>query len=229
MKKEDIHLSDIHRILFGGAPAIFLIEVLIRTLIIYVALLVLLRFLGKRMDGQITIIEMAVMVTLGAIVSVGMQMPDRGILASVVALICVFIFHRGINWLAVKSEKVERVTQGTMSILVKDGIMQLDEMKTAGITHQNIFTMLRGKKIFNLGKVKRVYLESCGMFNIYEKQGDVTGLPILPENEPDVIKMQGKIDDEYVACQNCGKVEIASKVIMPCMNCGAKHWTKSIR
>jgi len=78
MKKEEIHLYDIKRILLGQAPVEFMLEVLIRTVITYIALLFLLKLLGKRMDGQVTIIEMSVMITLGAIVSVAMQLPDRG-------------------------------------------------------------------------------------------------------------------------------------------------------
>ena len=79
MKKEDIHLGDLARILFGEAPPLFLLEVFVRTLIVYVFLLYILRWLGKRMSGQLTIMELSVMLTLGAIVSASMQIPDHGI------------------------------------------------------------------------------------------------------------------------------------------------------
>lgn len=67
MEKKDIHFNDLHRLLFGEAPAIFLLEVFIRTLFTYLILLVITRWLGKRMTGQLSITEMAVMLTLGAI------------------------------------------------------------------------------------------------------------------------------------------------------------------
>jgi hypothetical protein len=66
MKKYEIHLADWQRMLFGQSPPVFLLEVLIRTIIIYVFLLFVLRWLGKRMSGQLTILEMAVMLTLGS-------------------------------------------------------------------------------------------------------------------------------------------------------------------
>jgi uncharacterized membrane protein YcaP (DUF421 family) len=229
MKKEEIHLSDFNRILFGQAPGEFLIEVFIRTTIIYLALLFLLRILGKRMDGQITIIEMAVMVTLGAIVSVGMQLPDRGILQSIVALVCVFIFHRGINWLSVKNEKVEHATQGIVTTLVKDGIMQLDEMKATGITRQNIFATLRGRKIFTLGKVKRLYFESCGLFNVYEAQDSKPGLAVLPDDEPDVVDVQTVLDHDHIACRHCGHIDHPANAHALCVLCGAKDWTIPVK
>src|ERR1700712_3706164 len=103
MKKQEIHLDDIHRILFGEAPSIFLLEVFVRTILIYLFLLFVVRWLGKRMSGQLTIMEMAVMLTLGAIVSVGMQVPDRGILLSVLVLLVTLAFHRGLGELGFKN------------------------------------------------------------------------------------------------------------------------------
>src|SRR5687767_8208554 len=103
MKKEEINLWDIERLLFGRAPPEFLLEVFIRALIVYLATLVVVRLLGKRMSGQLTITEMAVMITLGAIISVPMQLPDRGILPGLLALLCALAFQRGINWLGFKN------------------------------------------------------------------------------------------------------------------------------
>src|SRR4051812_6280860 len=99
MNKEDIHLTDVHRILFGTTPVMFLVEVFLRTVLAYTALLVLLKLLGKRMDGKITIIEMAIMLTLGAIAAAAFNIPDKGIMAACVALVTVFLVHRSISWL----------------------------------------------------------------------------------------------------------------------------------
>lgn len=77
MKKEEIYLEDIKRILYGLAPPEFMLEVFIRTIIIYIALLFIVRWLGKRMSGQLTIMEMAIMLVIGAVVSVPMQVPDQ--------------------------------------------------------------------------------------------------------------------------------------------------------
>src|ERR1700710_487373 len=127
MKKEEIHIDDIQRILFGQTPPIFLLETFIRSLIIFVCLLVVVRWLGKRMSGQLTIMEMAVMLTLGAIVSVGMQVPDRGILLSILVLLVTLTFHRGLGKLGFKSARIEDLTQGKMSLLVKDGVLEVKE------------------------------------------------------------------------------------------------------
>jgi uncharacterized membrane protein YcaP (DUF421 family) len=228
MKKEEIHLNDIERILFGQAPGAFLLEVLIRTVIIYGVLLLVLKLMGKRMDGQISIIEMAVMIVLGAILGVGTQIPDRGILMAAAALLLIFIFQRGINWLNIKSRKIENITNGALNILVKDGVLQLDEMKAARITRQNLFASLRGRQIFSLGKVKRVYFEACGLINVYEDQADRSGLPVFPSNEDEFIKTKTRTDTHHIACKNCGWVSGDNRGEKACKNCGSKEWTHAI-
>src|SRR6195952_5060980 len=122
MKKEDVDLGDLTRILFGEAPPLFLVEVFIRTLITYIFLLFILRWLGKRMSGQLTIMELSVMLTLGAIVSASMQLPDHCILEGILLLHCALGFQRGISYLGVLSTKFERLTQGKVGMLIKDGI-----------------------------------------------------------------------------------------------------------
>jgi uncharacterized membrane protein YcaP (DUF421 family) len=227
MKKEEIHLGDINRWLFGQAPGQFMIEVIIRTLLIYVILLVVVRLMGKRMSGQITLSETAVMITLGAIVAPVMQLPDRGILFGVVVLLAALAFQRGITLWGFKSEKVEHITQGVMSLLVKDGVINVDEMAKARITNQQLFAMLREKKIQNLGKVKRGYLEACGVFSVFEREDTTVGLPIYPQDDPAILKTQKPSPDSIMACCNCGHVQENVNDNTSCNVCHSNDWSKA--
>ncbi|TLD40418.1 MAG: hypothetical protein JETT_3326 [Candidatus Jettenia ecosi] len=69
MDKEVIKFGDWERLFFGHAPVEFMLEVFLRTIFIYLMLLLILRLLGKRMTSQASILELAVMVTLGAIIA----------------------------------------------------------------------------------------------------------------------------------------------------------------
>jgi uncharacterized membrane protein YcaP (DUF421 family) len=180
------------------------------------------------MDGQLTITELAVMITFGAIVSVPMQIPDRGILLGILAMLCLLIFERGVNWLAVKNEKIEAATQGTISILIKNGILQLAEMRRAGISKQNLFAALRSKEIFNLGSVKRLYFEGCGLINVYKDDAARPGLPILPPNELDFTRKRMQVEPTKIACSNCGNVTASGRQSFKCENCGEQNWMDAV-
>src|SRR5215217_53846 len=136
MDKKDIKIEDIQRILFGNAPPEFLLEVLLRSTLIYLVLLIIVRLLGKRMKGQLTITEMAVMITLGAIISAPMQVPDRGIFQAALVLVVIMLLQQGLTWLGIKSRRVEVLTQGRMKLLVKDGVVQLKDHKEVQISRQ---------------------------------------------------------------------------------------------
>ncbi|MGN6639360.1 MAG: DUF421 domain-containing protein, partial [Mucilaginibacter sp.] len=218
MKKYEIHLADWHRILFGEAPPLFLLEVFIRTVIIYLFLLFILRWLGKRMSGQLTILEMAVMLTLGAIVSVGMQVPDRGIILSMFVLFCTLAFQQGLSWLGVKSARMEELTQGRISTLLKDGVIDLEELARCRISRQQLFAELRCKGIFNLGDVRRVYLEACGIFSIIPMHTPVAGLTTLPPGDYKADSLLHHTSD--FACKNCGKVQPGQAHLTICDACG---------
>jgi uncharacterized membrane protein YcaP (DUF421 family) len=227
MKKEEIHIDDIQRILFGQAPPVFLLEVLIRTLLIFVFLLFVVRWLGKRMSGQLTIMEMAVMLTLGAIVSVAMQIPDRGILLSMLVLLVTLTFHRGLGKLGFKSARIEDLTQGKLSLLVKDGVLQLQEMARCRISRQQLFAQLRGSEIYNLGKVKRVYLEACGVFSIFQTQKAKPGLPVLPPDDQRMFDVQSPV--MLIACIQCGVVKSKNNERSSnCDSCGCDEWTDAV-
>ncbi|MDB5246468.1 MAG: hypothetical protein JWQ40_862 [Segetibacter sp.] len=227
MKPEEIHLGDIKRWLFGQTPPQFMWEVALRTVLIFIILLLAVHLMGKRMSGQITLTELAVMITLGAIVSPVMQLPDRGIFFGVVVLAVAVVFQRGINYLGFKNEKVEKLTQGEMSLLIKDGKLVLEEMAKTNLTKQQVFAMLREKKIQNLGKVKRAYLEACGVFSIFESDETKLGLPVLPASDPVIKSILGESPDSIMACCNCGHVQTTSGKDSRCDLCNAAEWTKA--
>jgi len=101
-------------------------------------------------------------------------------------------------------------------------------MSASGITRQNLYSNLRHKKILNLGKVKRVYFESCGLFSIYEESEKSPGLPLYPKGDKDLEQHQSETDSEKFACCNCGYVQPAKGKQRACENCGAEEWVHAI-
>jgi uncharacterized membrane protein YcaP (DUF421 family) len=227
MKKEEIHFGDIKRWLFGQAPPEFMIEVAIRTGLIYLFLLLVVKLMGKRMTGQMTNNELAVMLTLGAIVSPVMQLPDRGMFFGVVVLLCALAFQRGINYFEVINPAVESVTQGDGVVLVKDGTLNLEELEKSQISKQQLFAMLREKKVQNLARVERAYLEACGILSVYETDKTMAGLPILPPSDPLILSTQKQLDENIMACCSCGHVQQVSDKKMPCNVCHSKEWSSA--
>jgi uncharacterized membrane protein YcaP (DUF421 family) len=229
MKKEEIYLSDWQRILLGNTPFAFMLEVALRTLIIYLALVIIMRLLGKRMNAQLSITELAVMIMLGGIVSVPMQIPERGLLHGFIVLGCVLFLHRGINWLAFRYRKAEIITQGDLQVLVKEGVLDSAEMAKASLSREQLFANLRAQNIQHLGQIKRVYLEADGHFSIYRQASSKPGLSVLPEKDTELQQTKPQADG-LLACVQCGNLEPKQKTaVTACTRCGGGDWTYVVK
>ncbi|PWV56215.1 DUF421 domain-containing protein [Chitinophaga sp. S165] len=228
MDKTQIKLTDLERIFIGNAPVAFMLEVFFRTIIVYVALLLIMRLLGKRMSGQLTIVDFAITIMLGAIVAPPMELPDRGILQGIFILVLVLAYHRGLSWWEVKNAKVETATYGSMSILVKNGLLQTDELEKTRVSRAQLYSVLRQKKIYNLGVVERVYLEACGAFTVFKTKGSRPGLSLLPTRDKHVHGYRHDADEDEYACQHCGATEKLSTKDKACNNCGAVKWDRAV-
>lgn len=227
MNKEKIHPFDVWRMVFGDAPPEYYIEVFFKGLSLYLFMLFIMRWLGKRMAGELTITEMVLMITLGASVAVAMQVPEGGVLLGFVVLTCALLFERGVSVLTEKSESFERITQGYADLLVKDGVLQLDKIKENRITKQQLFAILRVEEIQQLGQVERLYIEAGGGFSVYKVLGNAPpGLPIFPPDDKEVVSIM-KTTDDVKACTNCG-LTIKQENQKQCKNCLSDDWTAAL-
>jgi uncharacterized membrane protein YcaP (DUF421 family) len=228
MKKEEIFLYDWKRILLGEAPPEFLAEVFFRTHIVYFFLLVAMRIMGKRMTGQMSVYELAVIVMLGAIVSAPMQMPDKGIFVGLFILMITVLLHRFLNLASIRSTRVEHITQGNLSILIKNGKLQLAAMKKASLSRETLFADLRGKSISHLGQIKRAYLEANGSLSIFTNGNSQPGLSILPDTDLK-LKSHSKVMKGCYVCISCGNTSPENlSPELSCTDCGNNHWTEAI-
>jgi uncharacterized membrane protein YcaP (DUF421 family) len=219
-------VGPMRRLLIGHEPWPFLGEIVIRTLIVYLALMLAVRLLGKRMSGQITNLELAVMITLGAIVAVPMETSDRGIFPAVVLLASVLSVQASLSYLGVRSRRLEQVVVGKGGVLVKDGTLLVDHLRKTGLSQQQLFSALRTLKVRQLGEIQRVYLEGHGAFSIVRSVKPKPGLSILPTDDSE---LQGRMraSSECSVCAYCGNTP-RGVAAGQCENCGRQVWQAAV-
>jgi uncharacterized membrane protein YcaP (DUF421 family) len=231
MKPEEIKFGDWSRMFAGQAPAEFYIEIIIRGFLIYVLLMVSMRLLGKRMSGQISMLELAALVSLASAIGVPMLSPVNGILPAFIIAFIIIGLTRLISFASTKSERLESLTQGKVDTLVFDGVMHLDSMKKVRITRERLFAQLRSESINQLGKVKRVYMEANGSFTLVPNEQPQPGLLVLPEWDESFI--QEKVHTTNIPiCKECGERQPEANnndgQQLKCVNCGAAEWTTAV-
>lgn len=223
MKKEDIIFSDWHRWLFGTAPPSFTGEVAIRALLIFSVMLLIMRLLGRRMKGQMSVSELAVVLTLGAIIAGPMQIPTAGLLPSVVVLVTVLAMHRLSNWLAFRYRPVELAQQGDLALLLRDGCLDLAALQRQALSQEQLFGQLRNQNITQLGELRRVYFEANGRLSFYKLPEPQPGLSVLPR--ADTLPATTGPAQGVQVCASCGHVPAATDHAgRQCVRCRAQDW-----
>src|ERR1700709_2065014 len=129
MKKEDIHIDDLWRILHGNIPLEFYVELFIRAFVVYLLIAFGMRYMRKRISSELNRTELAGMATLAAATGLVILAPDRGILPAVIVFLVLIGCKRIVDRKNYRDEKFESLTEGNMSTLVKDGVLQLKEME----------------------------------------------------------------------------------------------------
>lgn len=229
MKPEDIHLTDWMRMLLGEVPWSFLLEITLRIIFLYVLILVSMRLMGRRMSGQMSRLEMAALVSLAASVGIPMQAPDRVLLPAVVVAAAVIGVQRWVAYQAYKSPKFETAVLDDIGILVKDGRFEPDVLREVSLAQERAVAHIRSEGIDQLGRVKRLYLESNGRFTIQKQEPPQPGLSLVPEWDKEMAARQVVAPDTW-ACGYCGQLEQAKAApSKSCPHCSSTEWKQAVQ
>jgi uncharacterized membrane protein YcaP (DUF421 family) len=226
MEKYQINIDDLMRILQGNVPWEFYLELVVRALVSYAVIIVALRLMGKRMGKLLTRNEVAAVATLAAAIGIPLQTPDRGLLPGLLIAGIVVLFQRRIAARASRKEQFERLTQGHISTLVSDSVLQISAMKECHLSRERIFSHLRGHSIRHLGEVQRLYMEASGSFTLVPRAQPAPGLCVLPKMDTPFISEQ-PVDHGKKICSYCG-IEQPQPEIAECKNCNHSKWVNAV-
>ncbi|MDB4954202.1 MAG: hypothetical protein JWO36_1771 [Myxococcales bacterium] len=228
MPAHQIEPFDVRRLLFGEAPVVFLLEVVVRAVLIYVVLLTATRLMGRRITAQLSVLELTVLVTLAAAIGVPLQAPDRGLIPGALILAIAVIYMRTLFFLSFKRERASILLEGATGIVVRDGLMELRELKLATLSHERLYHLLRQHRVVHLGQIKRAYLEANGGVNAYPDEPPRPGLCVLPESDRLMFEQQFAASGQF-ACSHCGRVvDSRDKPEAQCPRCDACTWRPAV-
>ena len=216
------------RWLMGEAPWTFAAEVLLRFLFIYLFLLLVMRLMGRRFAGQLSIIDLAIMIMLGAAIGAPLQTPEKGILTTIVLLITLLGCFRLLSWGAFYSHRLEVLTQGDATLLVMDGRLALEHLHHAEFSRDRTFSELRSMGIQHLGEVRRAWLETSGRVSLLLYRKPRSGLWLLPaQNE--TFNQHIAVDGCF-ACGHCGYVvRSEQQPEQQCNYCAQQTWRQAVK
>lgn len=211
---------DLMRLLLGDAPPLFLLEIVLRTVVIYGYTLLLLRWIGGRSIAQLSIVEFLMVIALGSAVGDSLFYPDVPLLHAMVVITLIVLFDKGIDIAIRRFRTAKRVVDGEPVAVMENGRILGDGIATRRIGTAEMMELLRLHGVENLGEVRHAYLEASGQLSVFRADPPRPGLAIVPPLElVTPARVQGA---EPACCINCGGPRPDPQ---PCTACGEERRT----
>lgn len=151
--------SVLDRLVTIGVPVS---EKLLRTIGVYVAVLVLLRLFGKRTAAQLNSFDLVVLLLLSNVVQNAIIGPDNSLLGGVIGAAALVAVNDGVVRVFRRSERLDRAIEGTETRLVADGGFVTGELRRLGIRRSDLEVALRRQGAEHVRQVRTAELYPSG-------------------------------------------------------------------
>jgi uncharacterized membrane protein YcaP (DUF421 family) len=141
-------------------------EKLLRPVIVYLALVILLRIFGKRELAQLNPFDLVVLLSLSNTVQNAIIGDDNSVSGGVIGAFGLL----AINWLVVRvlfrSPRLTRVLEGRATTLVRDGRLDMRALEHESLTRDELLQVLHRQGFEDFDKVRTCLLEPNGTFTV---------------------------------------------------------------
>lgn len=146
-----------------------LLEIILRTAIIYVAVLIGLRLTGKREVGQMTTFDLVLLILIANAVQNAMTGPDNSVTGGLAAAGTLLIVNFLLSQIVFRNRHLRRLVEGTPTILVRDGQFIMKNLENEHITQDEIRQALREHGVPTPEEVGLAVLEIDGSISVLRK------------------------------------------------------------
>lgn len=138
-------------------------SVILRTLIVTLLVLTIIRWLGNKGIGQLNSFELLIIIGIGSIIGDPMIYTEEiSIPQAISAVVIIVVIFKGIDYVTSRSKRFTRILVAQPVQLVKDGKYVVSGLKKARISDDEFKSLMRLNGIKKLEEVKESYLEMNG-------------------------------------------------------------------
>jgi uncharacterized membrane protein YcaP (DUF421 family) len=147
----------------------------IRAVVVYVFLLILLRFTGKRQVGQLAPFDLVLLLVLSNAVQNSMNGGDNSITGGLILATTLVALNWMVGWATFRSKKLEEIIEGRPVILVHDGKINHQALRGVQMTAHELKAALRAEGCAGEEEVRFAVLENNGHVTVVRRNNHTTG------------------------------------------------------
>jgi uncharacterized membrane protein YcaP (DUF421 family) len=145
-------------------------EFVLRTVAVYVCLMVMVRFSGKRTVGQFTPFDLIVVMLLAEAVTASLTAGDESLIGGLIAAATLIALNMTTAWLSARNKKVDELLEGKPTLIGRDGTIYKGVLKEERVPEADVQQALREADC-KLEDMRCAFLEADGKISILKRQG----------------------------------------------------------
>lgn len=146
-----------------------MIVVLIRSVILYLAVLIALRTMGKGEIAEMNSFDLVITLLIAEVAAIPMQDNQIPILYGLASITGLVFMQIVISFITLKSRKFRFLLNGKPSVLIDKGNIDYKALKDERVTLDELLEQLRVQGYFNLKDVHYAILETDGNLSVVPK------------------------------------------------------------
>jgi len=162
--------------------------VLSRTVIFYLVITAIYRFMGKREIGQLGMVDLIVSILIAELAAMAIENRSESIFLSLFPIILLVIVQIGMSYISLKNSKIRNLFDGNPSVIINRGKINFKEMVKQRYNVDDLLTQLREKHIRSIEEVDYAVLETSGKLSVFDKNSKLYGeypMPLILDGEID--------------------------------------------
>jgi len=161
-------------------------DIVVRSTVMFAAIFLLLRLLGKREIAEMTPFDMVLLIVMGDLIQQGVTHNDFSLTGAVLAISTFAFWSLVLNWLSFRFRWAEKLLDGKPSVIIRDGTVLKENLARTRITRSEIESEMRLAGISRMSDVAWAILEPDGKISfIRHPQDRSTPSPSVdPERGP---------------------------------------------
>lgn len=170
-----------------------------RTAILYLAVLIAVRIMGKREVGQLSAFDLVVAIMIAELAAMAMDKIDMPLHEGLVPIFTLVALEILLAYLSLKSHTIRSIVDGVPSVVIANGKIIEKELRKLRYNVSDLLGQLREKDVPNIADVQYAVLETSGELSVVLKgnRRPVTpedlGLPVKYEGIPTPLIFDGHI------------------------------------
>jgi uncharacterized membrane protein YcaP (DUF421 family) len=138
------------------------LSIFLRAFVCVAAIIALTRINGLRSFSKMSSFDFAITVACGSVLASAIISPKETLWFGITALVALFTVQGAIAWGRAHFAPVRDVFDNTPVLIMKDGEILADNLKSTGMTEADLYGKLREANAFDLRRVRAVVFEPTG-------------------------------------------------------------------